>query len=344
MVLLAKELLLGAAVGPWEVVMVLLSTTLYAGAAVAVAANVFGRESVVFSDAGSLRGAFTRRMMKPSARPSVSMTLLVTALLFPTWFFVQSALSPGVGETAVGLLYGTAWLMPLLFVVLPVAILTYWKVDIVNTFSLRLPQVWHLVAAILIGLSAWVPAHEINLLQRSLLGTPEMVVQSAERLVEVIKLLPPATTLLILALLPAVCEELLFRGFLLGGLRASRGMWPAIVASAAIFGVFHFLVFRFAVTAGLGVILAYLCWQSRSILPAMVTHALHNTLGVLSVTKPEWQRWVGLHDDPDSTTEWAHLPMPLILVGCFVLILGLYLASRPAEPVRRLPASLSSQQ
>ena len=339
MVLLAKELLLGAAVGPWEVVMVLLSTTLYAGAAVAVAANVFGQESVVFADSGSLRGAFTRRMMKPSARPSVSMSLLVTALLFPTWFFVQSALSPGLDETAVGQLYGTAWLMPLLFVLLPVAILIYWKVDIVNTFSLRMPRAWHFVAAILIGLSAWVPAHEVNVLQQSLLGTPETVVQSAERLVEALKLLPPATALLILALLPAVCEELLFRGFLLGGLRSSTGKWPAIVASAAVFGVFHFFVFRFAVTAGLGVILAYLCWQSRSILPAMVTHALHNTLGVLSVIKPEWQRVIGLPDDPDSTTEWAHLPLWLILVGSFVLILGLYLASRPGESLRRSPAS-----
>jgi membrane protease YdiL (CAAX protease family) len=326
-------------VGPWEVVMVLLSTTLYAGAAVAVAANVFGQESVVFADSGSLRGAFTRRMMKPSARPSVSMSLLVTALLFPTWFFVQSALSPGLDETAVGQLYGTAWLMPLLFVLLPVAILIYWKVDIVNTFSLRMPRAWHFVAAILIGLSAWVPAHEVNVLQQSLLGTPETVVQSAERLVEALKLLPPATALLILALLPAVCEELLFRGFLLGGLRSSTGKWPAIVASAAVFGVFHFFVFRFAVTAGLGVILAYLCWQSRSILPAMVTHALHNTLGVLSVIKPEWQRVIGLPDDPDSTTEWAHLPLWLILVGSFVLILGLYLASRPGESLRRSPAS-----
>lgn len=341
MVLLAKELLLGAAVRPWEVVMVLLSTTFYAGAAVAVAANVFGREAVVFADAGSLRGAFSRRMMKPSARPSVSMSLLVTALLFPIWFFVQSALSPGLDEAAVGQLYGTAWFMPLLFVVLPVAILIYWKVDIVNTFSLRMPRVWHFAAAILIGLSAWVPAHEVNVLQRSLLGTPETVVQSAERLVEALKLLPAATALLVLALLPAVCEELLFRGFLLGGLRTSTGKWPAIVASAAVFGVFHFFVFRFAVTAGLGVILAYLCWQSRSILPAIVTHALHNTLGVLSVIKPEWQRIIGLPDDPDSTTEWAHLPLRLVLVGSVVLLLGLYLASRPAAAHRRADASVT---
>ncbi len=325
MVLLAKELLLGAVVGPWEVVMVLLSTTLYAGAAVAVAANVFGKESVVFADAGSLRGALSRKMVKPSARPSVSMSLLVTAILFPVWFFVQSALSPGLDEAAVGQLYGTARWMPLLFVVLPVGILLYWKIDVVNALALRAPSVGHFFAAVLIGLSAWIPAHEINVLQRSLLGTPETIVQSAERFIEAIKLLPSYTAILLLALLPAVCEELLFRGFLLGGLRASVGKWGAIVISAVIFAAFHFIVFRFAVTAGLGVILGYLCWHSRSILPCIVIHALHNTIGVLSVLKPQWQRYLGIADSGDSAAEWAHLPLPLVLSGMAMLILGLFL-------------------
>ena len=53
MVLLARDLLLGAVV-PWHsLATVLLSTTLYATAAVAVAASVFGKESVVFADASS---------------------------------------------------------------------------------------------------------------------------------------------------------------------------------------------------------------------------------------------------------------------------------------------------
>jgi len=341
MVLLAKELLLGAAVPPWQVVMVLLSTTFYAGAAVAVAAGIFGKESVVFADAGSLSGSFARKMMKPSPRPSVSMSLLVTALLFPTWFFVQSALSPGLDEAAAGQLYGTAWLMPLLFVVLPVGILLYWKVDVVRTFGLRVPRLRHWAAGALVGLSAWAPAHELNVLQESVLGVPETVVRSAERLAEVVKLLPPATAILLLALLPAVCEELLFRGFLLSGLGSSMRKWAAIVAAAAVFGVFHFFVFRFAVTAGLGVILGYLCWQSRSILPAMVTHAVHNTVGLLSVIRPEWLRWIGVADDADPQAEWAHLPLPVVLVGSAVLLLGLYLASRPADPQPAAGNSLS---
>ena len=60
MVALAKELLLGAAVPVWQMAIVIVSTSLYAAAAIAAAANIFGKESVVFADAGSWRGTFAR--------------------------------------------------------------------------------------------------------------------------------------------------------------------------------------------------------------------------------------------------------------------------------------------
>ena len=329
MVLLARDWLLGAAVPLRQVVMVLLSTTLYAGAAVSIAANIFGRESVVFSDAGSLRSTLVRRLMRPAPRPSIAMSLLSVALLFPTWFFVQSALAPGPGENATALLFATAWIMPLLFVAAPVALLLYCKVDVSNTLALRRPRGGHLAAGVLIGLSAWVPAHELNVAQQRLVGTPQSVVQNATLLAETLRALPSGVVLLLIALLPAVCEELLFRGFLLSGLTASARKWSAILASAAVFGVFHFFVFKFPVTVALGVVLAYLCWQSCSIVPGVVAHALHNGISALSVVVPHWPQWIGIPDGQNSTGEWTHLPLQVNVIGVVVFLLGLWAASRP---------------
>ncbi|MGB2985033.1 MAG: ABC transporter permease subunit/CPBP intramembrane protease, partial [Phycisphaerae bacterium] len=302
MVLLAREFLLGATIPAWNIVMVLLSTTMYAGAAVAVATNVFGKESVVFADAGSLKSVLSRVLIKPADRPTLSMGLLVVAVLFPTWFFVQSALSPGPDEDASGLLFATGWLMPVLFVILPVGILAYWKVDIQNTLCIRMPAPRHLAAAVLIGLSAWVPAYELNVLQQSVLGAPQAVVESAEMLQETLAALPVGSVFVLIALVPAVCEELLFRGFLLSSLGTSSRKWTAILVSAAVFGVFHFFLFKFAVTVVLGVVLGYLCWQSRSILPAVIAHFLHNAIGAYSAVNPGWHQWIGISED----TEWAH--------------------------------------
>lgn len=334
MVLLTRELLLGASVSSLHVVMVLLSTTLYAGAAVALAANIFGKESVVFADAGSLKQTFSRRLMKPSAKPTISMSLLVVSLLFPLWFFVQASLSPGPEEeNAAGVLYGTAWLMPLLFVALPAVILLYWKVNIGSALALRVPPGRYLIAAVLIGFSAWVPAHELNILQISLFGVPQAVIENAEILGETLKSIPVIYALLCIAVVPAVCEELLFRGFLLSGLSSSAGKWTAIVVSAAVFAVFHFFLFKFAVTAGLGVLLAYLCWQSRSILPAVLAHLIHNGLGTLMAVRPQWWEWMNIAKDDD----WAHLPPHLLVVGVLAFLIGLVIAGWPVTAANEQP-------
>jgi len=331
MVLLARDFLLGATIPAVHIVMVLLSTTLYAGAAVALAANIFGKESVVFADAGSLRSSFSRKLVRPSDKPTVSMGLLVVAILFPVWFFVQSAFSPGLYEDVSGLLHATGWLMPVLFVIVPVFVLGYWKVDIRNTLSIRMPAPRHLVSGVLIGLSAWIPAHELNVLQQSVLGVPQAVIESAERLAETLRALPVGSVFVLIALIPAVCEELLFRGFLLSGLSSSARKWTAIVVSAAVFGVFHFFLFKFAVTAALGVLLGYMCWQSRSIVPAIIAHFLHNAIGAYSVVNPAWFQRIGI----PAEAEWSHLPAHVLVIGAVVFLAGLLIFARGGSRTER---------
>ncbi|MGD2111151.1 MAG: ABC transporter permease subunit/CPBP intramembrane protease [Phycisphaerae bacterium] len=342
MVLLARDLLLGAEVEYWMIALVLLSTTLYAGAAVAIAANVFGRESVVFADSGSLKAAFSRALIKPSSKPGITLGLLFVALLFPVWFFVQSAFSPGPDEDASGLLYVSGCMMPVLFVVCPVAVMAYWKVDVQTALAIRMPNARHLLVGVLLGLSAWVPAHELNVLQQLMLGTPKAIVESARIMQETLTALPFSSVIVLIALVPALCEELLFRGFLLSSLSTSARKWTAIIASALIFGVFHFFVFKLLVTTALGILLAYLCWQSRSIIPGIVAHFLHNALSVSFVLHPEWYERIGLPADD----EWVHLPMPALLAGGFVFVIALTMifprAADSARPQRVTPTELGT--
>ena len=91
-----------------------------------------------------------------------------------------------------------------------------------------------------------------------------------------------------------------------------------------VFGVFHFLLFKFAVTAALGVLLAYICWQSRSIVPAMIAHFLHNSVSALSATNPEWYRLIGV----DTEAERLHLPAHVLIIGGLLCVVGVLLTSR----------------
>lgn len=327
MVLLARDLMLGAAVPLWQIALVLLSTSLYAGAAVAIAANIFGRESVVFADSGSLKGMFSRRLMRPVVRPSPAMGLLLVALLFPLWFFVQSTFNPRQGESAAGLLYATGVLLPIFFVLLPLGMLIYRKVNVAATLALRIPAPRYLLAGVLLGLSAWVPAHELNLLQQFVLPIPTALAEGDAALVAALKEMPLFTMLALIALIPAVCEELLFRGFFLSSLADGMSKWTAIFLSAVVFGVFHFLVFKFAVTAALGVMLAYLCWQSRSIVPGMIAHLLHNAIAATAAVNPSVLSRIGISDQ----SETAHFPIHVLAIAGFLFLMGLVCCSRSAS-------------
>jgi membrane protease YdiL (CAAX protease family) len=92
---------------------------------------------------------------------------------------------------------------------------------------------------------------------------------------------PLAFDLFLIAASPAVCEELLFRGAILSGLR--RGLRPggAALACGVLFGLFHLQLVRMVPTALLGVLLSWIAIGSRSIIPAMLFHFLNNGAAVV---------------------------------------------------------------
>lgn len=323
MVLLSRELLLGADVPLAKIAMVLLATALYASAAVAIAANLFGQESVLFTDVGPLRTALSRRFVKPRDTASLPMALLTTALLFPAWFFMQATLSSATSAAGVWQIYGTAITMPLFFVAIPIAILFWWKVRLGPAMRLRRPSARFLLAALLIGGAAWVPLHELNVMQQAILPIPAAMLADLKRLEETIRALPPLEGILALAVVPALCEELLFRGMLFGGLLTKASPRAAIIFSAVIFGVFHFVAFRFVPTVAMGLVLAWLCWRSRSIFAPMLVHALHNGL-LVSATWWDWQSPLGI----DKVDAQAHLPPMVLVVGGTLFAVGLLLVGR----------------
>ncbi|MGB0714701.1 MAG: ABC transporter permease subunit/CPBP intramembrane protease [Phycisphaerae bacterium] len=330
MVLLTRDLLLGSQVPLSQLALALCSTTLYAGAAVAVAAGIFGKESVVFADSGSLAGVFRRQFIKPRQLPPLSMVLLYVSLLFPTWFFIQSAISPtDMDEGSTGVLKGTAAIMPILFILLPFVMLRYWKINVWETFGFQIPPLRYQVAGIIIGLTAWIPAAEITVLQAKLFGLPAGILAQNQYLLDALRALPLLQALFFTAVVPAISEEILFRGLLLNGLRTGLKRNAAIITCGVIFGVFHFLIFRFAITATLGIVLAYLAWQSRSIVPAIMAHLLHNGLATYRGLHPEQFEWLTgpVSDDP---TALGHLPLLVIGVGMAILLAGILLASQDA--------------
>lgn len=82
---------------------------------------------------------------------------------------------------------------------------------------------------------------------------------------------------LMICVLPAISEELIYRGIVFNGLK-SWGKWPAILVSAAAFSLMHGTIAQLPYTFILGIILGYVMWETGALWLSMLMHFVNNFL------------------------------------------------------------------
>ena len=227
-------------------------------------------------DAAAIRG------WRPARRdlPTVSQGVAAAAIGFAALWYAQ-ALCPTDLVRAVPVQLAMATLLPL-------AVLAWWqRVDLRETFRLRWPAggpgrgTACLVAAAVGGGCLFLVGAAAFLAVRGTGLSPEAR-QLSERIVALFAAVPVWGSWLLIAVLPAVCEESLFRGWLLAafaGRRPSAGRaFLAIVLQAACFAAFHLLPERMPQTFALGLLLGWMTLRSGSLVPAIIAHMAHNTV------------------------------------------------------------------
>jgi membrane protease YdiL (CAAX protease family) len=96
-----------------------------------------------------------------------------------------------------------------------------------------------------------------------------------------------AWVIVLLCVVVPVGEEVFFRGFVFGGLRARWGVPAAAAASAVFFAAVHLQLVHGLPIFFLGVLLAVAYQRTGSLVPAIVAHSLNNVIALLSA----WQGW-----------------------------------------------------
>lgn len=147
--------------------------------------------------------------------------------------------------------------------------------------------------------------------------------------------------LVVLAVAPAICEEVAFRGFILSGLRHGGRRRSAIVISSIFFGVTHGILQQSLSACALGVILGYLAVQTASLLPCILFHMTHNGLTVLSsqvtpamLQDRPWLRWMF-----QSLGDGEHIyTTPVVAAGGLLsLLLLMWFRSLNTDPTPEEP-------
>jgi sodium transport system permease protein len=109
---------------------------------------------------------------------------------------------------------------------------------------------------------------------------PPQVAEALQPIVELIRAAPAWQVFLVLALLPAVCEELAFRGYMLNGLSRRGGELRGLILTSIAFGMSHALVQQGLAAILLGFLLGWLARRTSSVWPCVVCHATMNGLSL----------------------------------------------------------------
>lgn len=142
---------------------------------------------------------------------------------------------------------------------------------------------------------------------------------------------PLVLTLFNVGIVPAVCEEILYRGYVMRAFERSWGIWAAIIISGILFGLYHVQLTNLLPLAFIGIILAFITWISDSIYPAMIVHFVNNGGSVL----------VGTYYPDSVVAEITPESMPPVWVLAAALIISAYLVYFMYKHVKNVKRGVS---
>ncbi len=270
------------------------ASAVHGGIAIYVAWSLLGREEALL---GSTTGA-ERRALGFHGRDAA--VLFVVAMLC-VWFLGQLA-------QAADMVWGTVFTQVVLMGGLGLGAVSYLGLPWRKTLSLRTPSPINLGLAVVAGILAPGVGTSIMQLQSPILPVPTAFAEGmGEALIGDHSLV---VILLCFAVLPAIFEELLFRGALTGLVRNSMSTASVVVVIALLFGFMHLSVIRFFPTAALGLLLTLAAVRSGSLWTAVVIHGLNNGI-LLTISYLEWS--------PE-----ASIAIPLVAAaGAFAAVSGI---------------------
>ena len=84
------------------------------------------------------------------------------------------------------------------------------------------------------------------------------------------------------AIVPAVLEELIFRGIIFQGLKG-KGLWPAMLLTSLLFALIHGSASQLLYPFVASMVMCYVVYKTNSLFSSIIIHAVSNTISILLV-------------------------------------------------------------
>jgi sodium transport system permease protein len=252
---------------PLAIAATLISSALYLALLLRVSVSILDREEALFG----IKQA-------PGRRLSFTKEAFVLYLSCLAAFFYVSGLLQSISP-----LWGTLLAQVLTFVAPSVLVPVLLKMPLRQTLSLIRPQATALLGALLIAPGMALLANLIAQWQSSIMPDADAYIKTLQEYI-IPKGKDAWLAYITIALGPAICEELLFRGALQGMLRKAFSKPLLCLIVAVLFGILHGSSARFLPTTLMGLVLSAVTEYTGSIFPSMLVHFCNNSLAVYETT------------------------------------------------------------
>ena len=236
----------------------------------------------------------------------IQVIISIGAMLIPAWFFPRA-----IEQNTRQFLQLTAkpsllfWVCALLMILVNIPLIS-WLVEVNAQF--KLPE-------------------SLSALEAQLKSSEELADRMTKAFISGTTSTDLWINLFVVALVPAIAEELLFRGALQRFITYCFGnVHAAILSAAIIFSAFHGQIYGFLPRMVLGMLLGYIVAYSGSLWPAVLVHFMNNSISVLIVHyKLDQSAW-GIFN------ESYHFSVYTILVSTMACVSLIYLMYRKRQP------------
>lgn len=162
----------------------------------------------------------------------------------------------------------------LLFLILAVLYVLILRGDLKKVFPIRKVKLVSVFGTILLWGGTLLVVMLLTMILMSFF--PEQMMSTSEGLSNVFGQMPLAVQIVVVALVPAICEEAMHRGVILNSFRTIRNKWVVIIGVGILFGINHLDIWRFVPTAVLGVVLTYVVYETDNIFYSVLYHFINN--------------------------------------------------------------------
>ncbi len=243
-----------------------------------ILAKMYDSEDILFHDGfRNLKLFQKRKNIEKGTVPDAGDLVIGTVIVLLLMLYLGTAVS--VRSTFLGTVVSQC-----IILTVPLFIVWYMKTDMRRLFCLNRPKKGTVMGSVLLYMGTFcLEMAATGILVRIFPESTKNQQLSYDAILEQ----PVWGILFVMALMPAVGEEIFFRGFLYGGFRHKYGSKWGILISAFLFGTFHMSLVKLLPTAMLGGCFACIISVSGSIYIGMALHFVNNAFLMLQMKKPE---------------------------------------------------------